>query len=192
MRVLVLFLFFLMAPLGAAAQTVANSFQQLEGRQLLKEGDTILISYSQVRGDDDTTARGTLVSLTGTSITVRFDSGEELEIAESDVRRITGERKDTVWKGAFIGAGVGLGYGAVTSILICSSGWDCEAGGTAGYLLVLSGIGFAVGAGIDAAHGKPQMEVVYLESPPVTGSVTVSVFPILSRKTKGVRVTVTW
>jgi hypothetical protein len=178
----------LTVPLGASAQTNANSFRELQSRQLLREGDAIVITYTQDGGDDHAVTRGTFVRLTGAAVELQLDSGTHIEIAECDVRRIERERKDSVWRGALIGAGVGLSLGALS----CSDGFGCDSRAVAGALLGLGGIGFAVGAGIDAAIGKTHRELVYLGAQRDTGSMTVSVSPILSRGQKGVLLTLTW
>lgn len=147
MRVLVPVLFILL-PFSAAAQTATSSFWELEARKLLKPGDAVLVSYSQEGVDDDALARGELVALTGLAISVRLHSGEELHIQESNVHRIVREHKDSVWKGAFIGAGVGLGVTAGALTAYCDGHFfRCERGQVAAVLWLCTGLGFGVGAG---------------------------------------------
>lgn len=174
--------------LSAHGQTGADSFQKLEDRQLLREGDTIVITYTEEGRDEHSVARGTFVRFTDSAIEMQLDSGEDMELAASDVRRIEREHKDTVWKGAFIGAGVGLGLLALS----CSDGFGCDSRAVAGGLVGFGGLGFAVGAGIDAAIGKNRVELVYFEAQPDTGSMTLSISPIIARAQKGVLVKVTW
>ena len=182
----------MLLPASVFSQTTAVSFRQLEGRQLLKEGDSVTITHAVERGKEDVVS-GPFVRLTSFAITIRGPgSGAELELAEKDVHRIVRVREDTVWKGAFIGGGVGLGYGAVTAALICGSAWECGPGEVTGYVLVMSSIGLGVGALIDAAHGGPQQEVIYLEPRQAGDSVAVRVAPILTTERKGVGITVSW
>ncbi len=185
-------LFVLAVPVHAAPRTVADSFQQLVAREVLNEGETILIEYTQNGGDEYAEVRGSFVSLTDSTITITPESAPQMELAEHDVHRIERELKDTVWKGAFIGGGVGLGYGAFSMAAFCNSAWECGAGETAGTILVTTGIGFAVGALIDSARGKTKQELVYVEDPPASTSVNVSVFPILSPTRGGLGISVRW
>ena len=182
-----------MFPVALSAQTSANSFRQLESRHSLTKGDTILVSYTQDAGGEHEGERGTFLGLNGSTIDVRLDSGVDIELAEREVRRIERERKDSVWNGAFIGGGVGLAYGAGSMVWFCSSAWECnEVGPTAGYILSMAGIGFAVGALVDTATGKSQVEVVYIAPNEETEAVTFSVSPLLSREQQGIRFTISW
>lgn len=179
-------------PLAAASQTVAGSFEELRVRGAFSEGETLLVAYVRDGGNEETVTRGSFVRLTPGAITVQPDSGAELEIAESEVLRIARERNDSVWGGAIAGGVAGAGFGALTTFWMCSSAWECETGPTVGYVLVVSGIGLAIGAGIDHASRHPREELVYLQPGGASRPVAVSLFPIWSKERKGVGIRLTW
>ena len=150
-----------------------------------------------------------LEAVTDSAITVRVDSppsestdlevnsteyGTQIVIPEDRVRRIAREHKDKVWNGAGIGAAVGFGLGAASSIAFCSGG-SCrgdETGFIAFVTALYAGIGFGVGAGVDAMIGGSRSDVVYLPPGSSSSSFTFSLSPILSRDRNGVRFSISW
>ncbi len=209
MRKAIVFLVMMSAPAIAAAQTAAHSFAELNRQQALKEGDTVLITCALEEGGQYTETEAKVESVTDTAITVRVDSppsartdlevkstedGTQIVIPEDRVRRIAREHKDTVWNGAGIGAAVGGGLGAAMIAAYCSDGF-CRNEGAGVYAFVIAfyaGIGFGVGAGVDAMIGGSRSDVVYLAPGSSSNSFTVSLSPILSRDRKGVLFSISW
>lgn len=214
MRKSIVFLVMMSAPAIGAAQTAAHSFAELNGQQALEEGDTVLITCVLEEGGQYTEIEAKVESVTDTAITVRVDSppsgrsdlevkstedGTQIVIPEDRVRRIAREHKDTVWKGAGIGAAIG--GGAMTAFLVadCADA-DCSFGGEeAAFFFAnvafFAGVGFGVGAGVDAmidVMRGSRSDVVYLAPGSSSSSFTVSLSPILSRDRKGVRFSISW
>ena len=147
-------------------------------------------------------------SVTDTAITVRVESppsgatdlevtstedGAQIVIPENRVRRISREHKDTVWKGAAIGAAVGGGL-YVGLAAYCRRAADCHAtlADDLAYMGIFTGIGFGVGAGVDALIGGSRSDLVYLAPGSSSSSFTVSLSSILSRDRKGVLFSISW
>ena len=200
MRTAALLLAMVLVPVGATAQEVARSLEQLNRRQLLREGETVWIVVDFVGAGDYQEMKAKLVNVADTAITVEIDSQPSgatnlkidssgrkfrMEIPEARLRRIENQRRDSLWKGAIIGGAVGVGLGA----LACG---ECGSRGAGiAYGAIFWG---AIGAGIDAAI-KPSPELVYLGTDESGGSwsrMTLSLSPIVSRKQKGLLFALNW
>ena len=190
----------------AAAQSVATSFGELNGRQVLEEGDTIWITYVRPgSGAEYREAKVKLVRLSDDAITVRGDaadagadkSGEsEIRILESRVRGIRAQGgSDSLQNGTLIGAGVGAGLGLLFGQWYCqgSAGIHCQTGRLP---LSFGGISGAIGAGIglavDAARKKGRGKLIYSAPGANEARMSFSISPVLSSDRRGAFFSVTW
>ena len=160
----------------ASAQQ-ANSFEQLQ--VLIRPGDTIVVV-----GTDGTTSKGQIQSLTPASLRLAT-KGNIREFTQRDAIEIKQRRGDSLGNGAWIGALTG---GAVMSsfvIIVCQEeGWWCRGnGGSVAFTIATStGIGAAIGVGIDALVKHQQ--TIYRPAGSVLNRVHVA--PLMSRDRKGV------
>src|SRR5258706_4113254 len=130
----VIFAIFLIGvPRPAAAQTAANSFEEL--RKVLKRGQTVIVT-----GASGEQTKGKVADVSRSSLVVRIP--EARTFAEGTVTEI--RVTDPVSNGALIGAAIGTGL-AMWDYLI-----DPSEPGNAVVFTVAIGLGTAVGAGIDA------------------------------------------
>ncbi len=201
MRKAIVFLVMMSVPAIAAAQTAAHSFAELNRQEALKEGDTVLITCVLEDGAQYTETEAKVESVTDTAITVRVDSppsgrtdleakstedGTQIVIPEDRVRRIAREHKDTIWNGAAIGAGVGV----APMVALCLVE-ECTPGPAFVAAAMFAGIGFGVGAGVDAMIGGSRSDLVYLAPGSSSRSFT-ALSPILSRDRKGILLSMSW
>ena len=195
----------------AAAQSVATSFGELNGRQVLEEGDTIWITYVRPgSGAEYREAKVKLVRLSDDAITVRGDvagagadkSGEsQIRILESRVRGIRAQGgSDSLRNGTLIGAGVGAGIGAGFGLWYAAALGNNEGGRTLRLYALLGGlyggIGGGIGAGIgvvvDAVRRKGRGKSIYSAPGPNEARMSFSISPVLSSDRRGAFVSVTW
>ena len=89
----------------------------------------------------------------GVRASLMLPQRESLPALQKVQNRATGERRDPVWNGLLIGAGIGAAGGAVWGRQTCGSN-DSECFAIAGPVGIISGagIGAAVGAIADALH----------------------------------------
>ena len=168
---------FVAAP--TSAQPVAGSFRELRG--LVSPGDTIYVTDAKGR-----TIKGTLVDLSDSSVIVRSErdsSARLLGLPEHDVNNIRVQRSDPWWNGPLIG----LATGAIPGLLI-------ELGGRSEYekfsgtaALGLGTIGLFTGLLVDVLNREK--ELVYFHGAG-QASRSVSLVPVLSKSTVGVRMSV--
>jgi hypothetical protein len=142
-------LFTLLVPLGAAAQIVATSFDEL--RLKVGPGDRVVVTDASGRE-----AKRTVVEMSASVLAVR--NGEtRREFAENGVRRITQERADGLLNGVLIGAISGAVAGVALACVL-AEGSSCAFAG-----LPYGAVGLFAGLGIDAAIGRSTL--IY-EAPP--------------------------
>ena len=153
-----------------------DSFPDLQAK--LKAGDLVTIT-----DDSGAQTRGTFERV-GTSIRLSVD-GVAREWAPQQVREIR-RRGDSLKNGLIIGLVAGGAAGAVfgwgVGTIFAAEGSD-PAGPVIGLVALGLGAGAGIGAGLDAAITGST--VVYRRSPR-----TVSVAPMISPRTQGVRVAV--
>jgi len=161
--------FVILAPSPTSAQTIANSFGELQ--TVLKKGQTITVtdaSGERVKGKVADVSPSSLVAFIPEARMFAEGSVTEIRIAA-----------DSLKNGTLIGLGVGGGVGVAVILAKCDNGSDCSYAlkVAAGY----AGIGAAIGAGIDALLYKGG-RVVY-RSRQQTHSLSVS--PLLGKERQG-------
>ena len=173
---------FLLVCAGATrvdAQSVASSFDQLS--VLVKPGDKITIVDMTGRE-----AEGRIGTLSRDQLTLVTKAGTR-QLGERDVAKIRQRRSDSLQNGAIIGAAAGAGYGVAVLTLLAATddgGGPIPIGVVTG-MVVLTGMGAAAGAGIDALITRRQ--VIY-EKP--GGGSHVSISPLFLHGRRGVAVSV--
>jgi hypothetical protein len=159
---------------SVSAQQV-NSFEQLQ--LLVKPGDKI-----DVIGVDGIRTRGKIESLTPASLRLSTKGGIR-DFAQKDALEIKQKRPDSLGNGALIGAVSGGGLMGGAAIAFCSGG-ECDANGgqIAMSIAAYTGIGAAIGVGIDAMIKHHQ--VIYKQSTQ-SAFKNVGVAPLLTSGHKG-------
>jgi hypothetical protein len=171
-RILVAAAVLFISACGAARAPVAT-FEALPSR--VESGKTVVVEDAAGQPH-----RGRLVRLEPDLIAFE-DNGVERTLASPDVRRVYA-CCDSIGNGAAIGLGVGVLAGILTLGEMLNP-FEVTTDQVIGSLILLGGLGAAVGAGIDASNHKD--ELVYL-APAVTARFSGgSKRPLLS-------VTVTW
>jgi hypothetical protein len=168
--------FLMLLPQPAAAQE-ARSFEQLQ--VLVKPGDKIFVTDAT---GNVTEGRVTGLSKSALSLTSKSSTRDW---TESEVFKIRQWRPDSLKNGALIGAGAGLGFGAIGAAIFCGefrSGCAAEA---AAFLAFYGGIGAGIGVGIDALI--PSKKTVYLGGKEISLN-RIKVKPLVSKSSKGVAV----
>jgi len=129
-------------PLAVSAQQV-SSFEQLQ--LLVKPGDKI-----EVIGTDGKSTKGKIDSLTPAALRLTTKAGPR-DFMQKDALEIKQKRGDSLGNGAWIGAVSGGGFASAVFIAACSiEGCDGDAGLIVGGIAVYTGMGAAIGVGIDA------------------------------------------
>ena len=125
--------FVVLAPTPAPAQTVANSFEDLQ--RMLKKGQTVFVT-------DDTgrETKGKVAEVSDDSLIINTPAPRTF--ARESITRV--RHTDSLKNGALIGGGIGTGL-AMWDYLI-----DPSEPGNAVVFAVGIGLGAAIGAGIDA------------------------------------------
>lgn len=161
------------------AQGVASSFDQLG--VLVKPGDKI--SVVDVAGRE---VEGRIGILSRDALILSTAAGMR-ELGEADVAKIRQRRDDSLKNGAIIGAVAGTSYGLAGLALatMTSDGGDVNKVGATTAVLLCTGIGAAIGVGIDALITRRQ--VIYQK--PASGS-SVGVSPLFGHGRRGVAVSV--
>jgi hypothetical protein len=193
-----------LAPGVGIAQPITESFEELSretvkefwrGNQpVVKEGDTIWITYLPTDQTEPLKQEARVVDLTVSKITMLVGEAE-IELPESRVRRIEWRRKEKVWNGLVIGGVAGVGVGLVMAAAVCEGGLfgaDCETGNIYG---ALAGIGGAIGSGLGALADRSKKSpplLIYRAPGSSAPSIEMSVTPLVSKKRKGVVFSVTW
>ena len=124
----------------AAAQQIASSFGELQGR--ITPGETLFIT--DTRG---TTIEGKLLTLAASSLDIRLgrnDAAPPLRLTHSDVNNIYVVRQDRLWNGPLIGFAIGAGIAAVVEAANSGGSAKFQGGGVVGLgsLCALIGLTF--------------------------------------------------
>jgi hypothetical protein len=155
-----------------------SSFQQLQ--LIVKPGDKI-----DVIGVDGIRTRGKIESLTPASLRLSTKGGFR-DFAQKDALEIKQKRSDSLANGALIGAVTGGGIMSAAAIALCSGG-ECYGEGrqVAGAIVEYTGIGAAIGVGIDAIFKHHQ--TIY-KQPAQNALRNIDVAPLLTSGRKGAAV----
>lgn len=156
----------------ASAQPPARNLTEL--RLKVKAGDTIYITE-----EDRRERTGRIVDMTPETLTVSFD-GVPRALPESSIQRIRQRKPDSLWTGGLIGAAVGMGLGLAAASFSEECSHQPGSSGCVGPVLSMTGLGTAVGIGVDALI---QGRAVIYETP----RLRVRVSPLLSPGQVGVR-----
>jgi len=167
-----------LAPVMAAAQDPVKSFDLLNTR--LKPGDTVWVTDAEGRQ-----IKGRIATLGPSALTLNGDQAGRTFRAD-DVRVVVQQRRDSLKNGVLWGAGLGF-LGGVTMVCVGDSEMCSDPEGKWGTVMIgLIGLaaGAGVGAGIDGLiHGR---DVAY-RAPGAGPSARLSLAPIVTARTKGVR-----
>lgn len=162
-------------PMSARAQGVASDFDGLHGRVLL--GETV-----KVTDKDGVSIRGKLRRLTNTELTVAI-ADQERTVPAEEIAEVKARRSGPLWNGAVIGAASVLIPGATIA-----AKYDCV--NCALGILVWTGIGAAIGVGVDALI-KGDVTVMKL-APAGAAKTRVSLAPVVQRERRGVFCTISF
>jgi hypothetical protein len=192
------------APRAGLAQPITESFEELRretvrefwrgDEPVVKEGDTIWITYLPAGQTESVEQEARVVGLTDSTITMTVGGGE-IELPESRVSRIEWRRKESIVNGLFIGTAAGVGVGLLMAASVCEGGLfgaDCETGTV---YAALGGVGGAIGAGLGALADRSKKSpplLIYRSPDPAGTSVSVSMAPLLSKHRKGVLFSIAW
>jgi len=138
-----------------------------------------------VEAYDHSRRNGTLVSLTGTHVTIRSWTGDAT-IPLSDVRGIR-RQTHAILKGSL----GGFGGGFVTGLLLCTANsCDGDDASTFGVGMMFGSLGLAGGAAIGAIYNLQTADarIVYVGKP----RTTVSLMPIVAKGRLGAGGSITW
>ena len=161
--------FIILAQGPAAAQTVANSFEELP--KVLKNGQTVVVTDASGQR-----IKGKVADVSPSTFAVFIP--EARTFAEGTIAEIRGP--DTLRSGALTGLGVGAGAGLAMVAAMCADGPGC--GPSVQVISVAAGIGAAIGVGIDALLNN-RGRVLY-RSRQQTFSLTIS--PLAGKHRQGV------
>jgi hypothetical protein len=159
----------------AMAQQQAVSFEQLQ--VLVKPGDTVYVTDTA-----GTTTRGRIMGLSDSSLNLSAN-GKTRDFVQSDVFEIRQWRHDSLKNGALIGTGVGLVLTLIVVNAYCEG--DCGNGWAVAGVAFYTGVGAAIGTGIDAMIPSKQ-RIYYGGFRPSTKKFQVQ--PILGNAAKGLKV----
>ena len=176
----VAFAMFVLASAEARAQQ-AGSFEQLQ--VLVKPGDKIYVTDAT-----GNVTKGKLVGLS-TSTMRLLANGATREVTEADIFEIRQWRHDSLVNGAEIGAGIGLGTGVLAAVAWCRGYSGCGGGETVAGIAIYTGLGAAIGAGIDALI--PSKVTIYKNGRRTSLS-KIRLQPLLSRTHKGIQVSMSF
>ena len=134
---------------------------------------------------DHSRRNGTLVSLTGTHVTIRGLTGE-VTVPLSEVRGIR-RQTHAILKGSLAGFGAGFG----TGLLLCAaSGCDGDDVSLLGVSMMFGGLGLGAGAAIGSIYNLQTADsrIVYVGKP----RTTVALAPIVAKGRLGAGGSITW
>ena len=167
-------------PGRASAQPPASSVPELQS--LLKTGDEV-----RVTDTSGATTQGKVIDLSGGGLEVTVDARPR-NFPEATIRQVRKHRPDSRWNGVLIGAAIGAAAGAVTKARNCGA-TDCGEGALVdpGFYVIGAAGGAGIGALVDGALKK--FDVVFAARSTVS-TPSVAVSPLLSRRLKGVRLSI--
>lgn len=164
-------------PTTARAQPVAHSFAELAG--VVAVGQTVTVTDGA-----GAETKGRVTQISPTSLELAFDTATR-SFAESEVRLIQQQYRDSLLNGALIGSLVTVGVPLVIAAVVCASGEECDwSGETAAVFAVYAGAGLGIGALVDLA--VTEKKTIYVPGEPPKPSV--SLVPFVGSDRKGVRV----
>jgi hypothetical protein len=170
----------LVAGTGTAFGQAARSFEEMQGRGLLKVGDTATVQ--ETSGE---TFRGIVSELRDGSLTLRMDAGLthiDRVFTEADVRHIRRGSHMMAISGL---AGAAIAFG-ITAAGAASYGGNEGVGFCSNCLVQWSTMTVPIGAGIGALVGfaidLSQAKTVYAHAP---GSASFSIAPVITKRTIG-------
>jgi hypothetical protein len=161
------------------AQNVASSFDQLTA--LVNPRDKIIVV--DLAGGE---TQGRIAALSGDKLTLVTPAGPR-ELGEALVAEIRQRRRDSLQNGAVIGAAAGAGYGLamLTLASIYGDGGDLMPASVVTGMVIFTGTGAAIGAGIDALIARTQ--TIYRKR---SGAARLSVSPLFGGGRRGAAVTI--
>jgi hypothetical protein len=168
----------LLVPATTTAQALAGNLDQL--RVLVKVGDTLNVTDASGRE-----VRGRVISLSASALELAV-GGQSRSFGDNDITSIRQRRGDSLRNGTLIGLGVGAGIGALCFALAATE--DDTVGFGVACMGVYSGLGAAIGVGIDAAIRGNQL-IFARPAAPARG---VAVRPLLGRGRTGVQASITF
>jgi len=139
------------------AQT-AQSFEQLQ--LLVKPGDKVSVTDPM-----GVVSEGKIEGLSSALLRLRVNSTIK-DLTEADVKAISQRRNDSLKNGAWIGTGIGLGIGTIGAVACATSDGECTVGEGVAFVVVYTGIGAAIGVGVDALFKSRQ--TIYLGRTKIT------------------------
>ena len=181
-RTIFVVLIAIVAPAMAHAQECVASFDQLGTR--LKPGDTVWVTDAQARE-----VKGKIQRLSPDALTL--DANGPRTLACRDVSIIRDRPRDSLKSGTLIGLGIGGGLAAAWCIGAVAAEENPSVECAEGFV-VFGGLGTLLGLGIDAVI-PGRMRVVY-RAPGSGGaaSARLSIAPVVTARTKGVALAVTF
>ena len=180
--VVVVVIIAIFAPAGANAQDTVVSFDQLSTR--LTPGDRVWVTDAHGRE-----VTGRIQSLSPDALTL--DANGPRTFAPGDVSVIRDRQRDSLKNGTLIGLGIGGGLAAAWCIGAVAAEENPSVECAEGFV-VFGGLGTLLGLGIDAVI-PGRMRVVY-RAPGSGGaaSARLSIAPVVTARTKGVALAVTF
>jgi hypothetical protein len=158
------------------SQTPAATFRELQANPTLEQHETLEIT--EVNG---ITYKAKLTGISDQTITV-MSQGTPRTLTETQVLEIRHRRRDSLWNGALLGLGAGLGAGIVAVTSTCPNDPECSAIATALFVPTFAAGGAGIGALIDSLTRKH--ETVFSRS----NSTKMYIAPIVGKKVAGVHV----
>jgi hypothetical protein len=138
----------LLAGTGCAGRRVATTFTEMESH--VTAGTTLYVTTS-----DGKAVKGTLATVSGSSLKMSLADRSTRDFREVDVARI--RTKDTLWNGMLIGAAAG---GFLTfaindgSCIVPYAATDCRKVSRGAGVAIGAAIGAAIGTGVDVLHHR--------------------------------------
>ncbi len=178
-RTCALFLVIAAHPALAAAQTVPDSFRDLQF--LVAPGDRV-----QVVDVTGRRIRGRISELDASGLSIRTADGER-RFRQEEVSVIRQRNHDSVLNGVVIGAAVGAGLGLISELSCGAMDEYCP---YTGIVTIGSAIwGTFAGATIDLLHRTPR-DVFRRRPDPASQSLTIA--PLVARRGAGAQVALRW
>lgn len=158
------------------AQTLASSFDQLS--VLVKPGDSVTVTDGTGRE-----VKGTIAALSSSSLEL-IVNGSRRSFLEDETRTLRRRQPDSLKNGALWGVGIGAGLG-LTGFIDTEESPALPTGEAIAMTLTFAGLGAAVGVGLDALFRGDQ--VIFSRPARSSGSASLTLSPLLTRGSKGAR-----
>jgi len=175
----------------AVATSVAAHAQSPDGaiNAAVRDGEKVRIT---TEGGQE--LKGRVVARGPHGLTVA-NRGERTDVAYEQITRID-RQADSLLNGVLTGLGIGVGLGVIAELNenayshdpFCGMGFfdDCSDDSSGGYLVVWSGSGMLIGAGIDALIHRQR--TIYRRA----GDARVVFAPAVGRSSAGARLSIRW